>query len=458
VHQPSLLEQPALDHVFSPASFRRGLNNQLNRLFNKVQTRTISGGDSPFYTDWFSREVTVTVVRPLDAIAIPPAGSASAPLGKQVTLQPHASLQGKARLITAAQGDRDLSDSPLPALLRDYPDQTGPLEFDTPYGNRSALSTLELFSLNDYHLVTPENPLVLLVDRLAGTDSTFSPQSDEYILPIAFDTECGCFLPLGRARLEETHLRIELQRLPAPASLPVVGERTLTGSIRIFFQKILYQYHGYQYRYPQLAQACIESGRVRYNRTLDEIRASVAEAERILLYIHGIIGDTSSMVGDSHPRILDRKSVPHYLAERYDVMLTFDYENLNTSIEENARSLKERLLEIGIQPNHGKQVDIVAHSMGGLVSRWFIEREGGNLLITRLIMLGTPNNGSPWPQIESLLTTFLAIGLNGLLKTLWTLEDAGRVVHLLAQIEVTLNEMHAGSEFLSTLQQRVAPH
>ena len=38
--------------------------------------------------------------------------------------------------------------------------------------------------------------------------------------------------------------------------------------------------------------------------------------------------------------------------------------------------------------------------MGGLVSRWFIEREGGNALVDHLVMCGTPNNGSPFGKID----------------------------------------------------------
>jgi len=52
------------------------------------------------------------------------------------------------------------------------------------------------------------------------------------------------------------------------------------------------------------------------------------------------------------------------LGELYDLVLTFDYENLHTTIEENARSLKLRLESVGLGANHGKKLHIVAHSMG----------------------------------------------------------------------------------------------
>ncbi len=95
------------------------------------------------------------------------------------------------------------------------------------------------------------------------------------------------------------------------------------------------------------------------------------------------------------------------LASLYDLVLTFDYENLNTTIEENGRLLKERLEAAGLGSGHGKTLDIAAHSMGGLVSRWFIEREGGNQVVRRLVMLGTPNGGSPWPKVVDWATVAL---------------------------------------------------
>jgi len=40
------------------------------------------------------------------------------------------------------------------------------------------------------------------------------------------------------------------------------------------------------------------------------------------------------------------------------------------------------------------KIDIVAHSMGGLIARWYIEKQGGASNINQLIMLCTPNHGA----------------------------------------------------------------
>jgi hypothetical protein len=43
----------------------------------------------------------------------------------------------------------------------------------------------------------------------------------------------------------------------------------------------------------------------------------------------------------------------------------------------------------------GTQVWIIAHSNGGVVSRWYIEKEGGKSVVQRLILMGSPYDGTP---------------------------------------------------------------
>lgn len=42
----------------------------------------------------------------------------------------------------------------------------------------------------------------------------------------------------------------------------------------------------------------------------------------------------------------------------------------------------------------GKKVDIIAHSMGGLDARWYVEKLGGSAFVDDLITLGTPHQGT----------------------------------------------------------------
>jgi pimeloyl-ACP methyl ester carboxylesterase len=146
------------------------------------------------------------------------------------------------------------------------------------------------------------------------------------------------------------------------------------------------------------------------------------------------------------------------LADIYDLVLTFDYESLNTPIKELGKQLKDKLAAVGLKPNHGKTLHIVAHSMGGLVSRSFIEQWEGNQAVQHLIMLGTPNAGSAWAVVQDLATFALAAGLNGLSSVVFPAKVLADLVSLIEKIDVNLDEMHpTKSKFLQELKDCADP-
>ncbi|MCJ8283044.1 MAG: hypothetical protein MJK14_25385 [Rivularia sp. ALOHA_DT_140] len=213
------------------------------------------------------------------------------------------------------------------------------------------------------------------------------------------------------------------------------------------------------FEYPLLRIAnASESGRVTYNINSNEIKSKIAEANKILLYIHGIIGDTESLL----PSIQSAKFVENgsekSLKDKYDLVLAFDYENLNTTIQENAKLLKQRLEEVGISANHGKKLDIVAHSMGGLVSRTFIEEEGGNQIVQHLVMLGTPNAGSPWVKIQDWAFTALGIGLNQLSSVAWGTNIIAALLAFLEANDNALDQMRIQSDFIQSIAKNNDPN
>ena len=285
---------------------------------------------------------------------------------------------------------------------------------------------------------------------------------NEYVLPVAYDGEF--FLPLGRGETKNGTTEITLERLSEPLS---EGERSLGGSIRIFFQKIiteklpkvLVERIGIKNPYPILAAVKVdEDGTPHYEAKPEVVRQKVAEANKIVLYIHGIIGDTQSMVPSVREPILDDNGQLKSLNEIYDLVLAFDYENLNTPIEEIAEKLKERLEGVELKPNHGKVLHIIAHSMGGLVSRSFIEQQKrGKEIVQHLIMLGTPNEGSPWSTVQEWATIALTIGINSLSKVALPVKILGILVRAIEIIDITLDQMKPNSEFLNSLQNTADP-
>jgi pimeloyl-ACP methyl ester carboxylesterase len=244
---------------------------------------------------------------------------------------------------------------------------------------------------------------------------------------------------------------VTLGRLPAP----VAFGRDIKGSIRILFQKLVGKYFGSPYRYPLLLTASVDdTGEVVYSKP-EDVQARVAEAHTIVLFIHGIIGDTRAMV---HSAYKPEPSLKPHLAELYDLVLAFDYENLNTSIEQTAHDLQDRLRVVGLGPGHGKRLHIIAHSLGGLIARWFIEHLDGKTTVEHLVMLGTPNGGSPWPRVQALATAAVGLALNALTVVPWPLSLLGGLSNGIEAIDVTLDQMQPGAQILHSLWQSPDPH
>lgn len=441
---PTLLEQDELDLPPRATRNLKAMEGTLNRLMQRVQTRAFSSqAETETVGDrWMTSQVSITTVRPPETIPISKVQSSS--LGMGVELQSHPQLQAKARLNSITQSTRNISNSPIPPILQD--ERVQPFQFTASRGSDPGLGVLELTEVQNPETVTKTNPLKLTVENTLA--------ANEQLLPIAYDGEF--YLPLGWGRTtNEGKTEILLERLPQP----VVDSRSLTGSIRILFQKLISKTLKREFEYPLLAVADVdEAETVTYESDRDAVTARVEQAETIVLYIHGIIGDTEDMVRSVRRTTLNIAGESRNLFELYDLVLTFDYENLHTPIEENARLLKQRLESVGLGANSGKKLHIIAHSMGGLVSRWFIEREGGNEIVRHLIMLGTPNGGSPWSKVEDWAVTMLSAGLNSLTTVTWSVPIIGMLTRAIALttsaleiIDVSLDQMQSGSEFLNNL-------
>ena len=440
-----LMTQEELD-AYRPVQRDLPSDNQstLDRLMCRVQNRAAKSRSKGRVDNWYTEEIVITTVRPLDAIKV----SSTKPqeLRTGVQLQPHPSLQANVRLTTAPQASRDVGNKIVPPIFQDDPNLTQPFKFSVSRGMAPELSILELDDVEDHRVVTPDAPLKLVVDTPL--------QENEYVLPIGYDGEF--FLPLGLGKSTENgKTEIELERLPKPISQ---GKRDLKGAIRICFQKMVREKLGLEFEYPLLAVAEVGDGKtVTYETDIALVKQRVAQAERIVLYIHGIIGDTKNLV-PSLQQPLQVETENRSIGELYDLVLTFDYENLNTPIEKNAQLLKKRLEAVGLGANHGKVLHIVAHGMGGLVSRWFIEQEGGNKVIQHLMMLGTPNAGFPWATVKEWATFMMAVGIDGLstiplpVKALGSLSEA-----MMNTVEVALDQMQPNSKFLQALAKSKDP-
>ena len=113
---------------------------------------------------------------------------------------------------------------------------------------------------------------------------------------------------------------------------------------------------------------------------------------------------------------------------------------------------------MGLGLGHDKTLHIIAHSMGGLVARWFVEQEGGNEMVQHLMMLGTPNAGSPWPHVQAGLTTLASLIINNLVSLAFPpIKLLGILLEKIEDIDVALDEMEPSSDFLQELSAIVDP-
>lgn len=449
----SLLEQDGLQ---PPIRETRGgePESSLDRLMDRVYSRNAARAGKKI-DDWITKEVAVTIIKPRDADELQP-GKGVKLLNGLVEVQPHPSLQAQVTLTTVSQTTRDIGNLIAPPILWDEQGVIESFQFSTSRGSDPGLSAVELFTVNDVNSVTKNAPLTLLVNQAL--------EEGEYLLPVSYDGEF--FLPLGGGVKKGNQIEIKLERLPQPTT----SSRSLDGSIKIFFKKLRHQKLGHSYDYPILTTAEVreEDNQIKVSYkpelskpNLEEVKKRVESAQKIVLYIHGIIGDTESMVGSVQQAKVEVNGQLKPLREIYDLVLTFDYENIHTTIEENARSLKQCLEVVGLGANHGKQLHIVAHSMGGLVSRWFIEQEGGNQIVQHLVMLGTPNAGSPWPAVQDMAFALLGFGLNQLPEIVWTAKVvadlAAKSLEFLEAKDYALDQMQPDSEFFKAIANNQDP-
>jgi pimeloyl-ACP methyl ester carboxylesterase len=194
-----------------------------------------------------------------------------------------------------------------------------------------------------------------------------------------------------------------------------------------------------------------------FERRRSQVAEKVAAAKNVVVLIHGIIGNTDSIVkGLQLAKEVDGKS----LNQKFDLVLTYDYENLSTPISETAVKLKEQLAAVGLHESDNKKLTLIVHSMGGLVSRWFIEREGGNKVVDHLVMFGTPNDGSPFGKVESArqlssIVTTLAINTFPAFAPF-----GGALLYLLngsRKLTPSLEQMNPTSDFITKLNSSPDP-
>lgn len=440
-----LLEQTRLDAPRTRSLRSSPPEGMLNRLMKRVQTRDLEDNyETEIVGNWSTSQLLITTIRPQNFVTLH-ATSSQQELSASTTIYSPRDFSAQVRLTTVNQAVHEVANQVLPPLLQD---NSIPLYF-TSSAVGPGLSVLELNQVHNQGVVTPNNPLRIIVD----IPLNFS----EYVLPVAYNGEF--YLPLGRGLVRDNRLEITIDYLPPP--LLRGAQRSLGGAIYIFFHAlsdpVLIQQPDPTFDYPVLSAVSIIEGKTSYLTAPEEIQAEVEQAQWIALYVHGMTSDSQNMVPSIESAMADLNGQTRPLKDFYDLVLAFDYKSSDASLIGHAQALKQSLQTIGLDADHGKTLHIIAHSTGGLVSRWFIEREGGHEIVQHLLLIGTPNAGSSWPKVQAGLILMATLVLNGFLKVALPLRVLDILLRRIAEIDITLDDIEPGSDFLKKLESSLDP-
>ncbi|MFG2886358.1 esterase/lipase family protein [Streptomyces sp. NPDC048297] len=102
-----------------------------------------------------------------------------------------------------------------------------------------------------------------------------------------------------------------------------------------------------------------------------------------VVLLHGFIDNRSVFV-------LLRRSLAQHGRQRVE---SLNYSPLTCDIRTAAELLGRHVEEI-CERTGSDRVDIVGHSLGGLIARYYVQRLGGDLRVRTLVTLGTPHSGT----------------------------------------------------------------
>jgi hypothetical protein len=160
---------------------------------------------------------------------------------------------------------------------------------------------------------------------------------------------------------------------------------------------------------------------------------------RILLIVHGTFSEGKAIFDQlTDSKNKEGQSLLGKAAKQYDQILAFDHPTLAVSPMLNALDLARRL------GSTEADIDVICHSRGGLVTRWWLEAFDRPVGKRRAILVGAPlagtNLASP-PRIRHLLSWFS--NLNKVIGTVGSMVPFLSVVSCLARLTATVTNVLA---------------
>ncbi len=111
-----------------------------------------------------------------------------------------------------------------------------------------------------------------------------------------------------------------------------------------------------------------------------------------VLLIHGFLGTRGSMY------MLERRMV-----EDGFVVVSFNIGTLNVRDIRRSAFMIHRKIERVLAQTPWEKIDIVGHSMGGLIGLYYAKKLGGHTRVRKLVMMGTPVHGT-WVALAGIAT------------------------------------------------------
>ena len=111
-----------------------------------------------------------------------------------------------------------------------------------------------------------------------------------------------------------------------------------------------------------------------------------------VLLIHGFLGTRGSMY------MLERR-----LVEDGFVVVSFNIGTLNLRDIRRSAFMIHRKIERILAQTPSQKIDIIGHSMGGLIGLYYIKKLGGHARVRKLVMMGTPARGT-WAALVGVVT------------------------------------------------------
>jgi pimeloyl-ACP methyl ester carboxylesterase len=107
-----------------------------------------------------------------------------------------------------------------------------------------------------------------------------------------------------------------------------------------------------------------------------------------VVLVHGLVDNRS--VFSVMQRSLRRRGFAH--------VCTWNYSPLLADVARGSAALGAHIERVCEQTGHDR-VHLVGHSLGGLIARYHVQRQGGDRRVESLVTLGTPHRGSVWAHV-----------------------------------------------------------